>query len=288
MKYTPHNISQLDLTKYERIFTFGCSFTRYYWATWADLIASEIPHVEHINYGRCGAGQQFIQAMISQALIKHKPTSKDLLAVMYTTHYREDRHMGTNEHTLEPEWKTPGNIYSQGDYPMEFVEQFCVPRGMTIRDCAIMHSCDAMLDSEQFDSVQFQGVGVPKQEWYGHGGDCHDTTVNADINTYYEDLLNNHLMPDLLNTQMGGEWPVYYTYNGGPDCGYENDMVPDYHPHSISYREYLLKCGLPMGERSERLANQSHALMQGITHRDQLNAPDWPWNDIGYSFGGHL
>jgi hypothetical protein len=288
MKYTPHNISQLDLTKYERIFTFGCSFTRYYWATWADLIASEIPHVEHINYGRCGAGQQFIQAMISQALIKHKPTSKDLLAVMYTTHYREDRHMGTNEHTHEPEWKTPGNIYSQGDYPMSFVEQFCVPRGMTIRDCAIMHSCDAMLDSEQFDSVQFQGVGVPKQEWYGHGGDCNDTSVNADINEYYSDLLNNHLMPDLLNTQMGGEWPVYYTYNGGPDCGYENVMVPDYHPHSISYREYLIKCGLPMGERSERLANQSHALMQGITHRDQLNAQDWPWNDIGYSFGGHL
>ena len=112
MKYTTHNAHTIDFSKYERIFTFGCSFTNYYWATWADLIASEIPHVEHINYGRCGAGQQFIQAMISQALIKHKPTHKDLLCVMYTTHYREDRHMGTNEHTREPEWLTPGNIYS--------------------------------------------------------------------------------------------------------------------------------------------------------------------------------
>jgi hypothetical protein len=286
MKYTPHNITQLDFSNYDRLFTFGCSFTRYHWATWADLLASEIPHVEHINLGRCGAGQQFIQALISQALLKYKPGKRDLLAVMYTTHYREDRHMG-NRHNV-PFWYTPGNIFSQGEYPMEFVEKYCEPRGMTTRDCAIMHSCDALLTSTQFDSIQFAGVGVPKQEWYGHGGDSRATDVNADIQTFYADLLENNIMPDLLNTQMGGEWPVYYHYNGGPDCGYPDGIIPDYHPHSPSYREYLIKCGLPMGERSERLANQSHALMQGITHRDQLDAEDWPWNDIGYQFGGYL
>ena len=288
MKYTPHNIQHIDFHKYDRVITFGCSFTAYYWATWADLLASEIPSVEHINYGRCGAGQQFIQAMISQAIIKHKPGPRDLLAVMYTTHYREDRNMGPHEHTGDPHWLTPGNIFSQGEYPEDFVAKFCEPRGMTIRDCAIMHSCDALLDSEEFDSVQFTGVGIPNQEWYGHGGpqdEVHKT--NTDIQEFYRDLLTNNIMPDLLTTQMGGEWPVYYTYKA-TNSGYVNDVVSDYHPHSISYREYMIKCGLPMGERSERLANQSHSMMQGITNRDQLDSTDWPWNDIGYQWGGWL
>ena len=36
-----------------RLFTFGCSFTQYWWPTWADILGYQ--HDFYENWGRCGA-----------------------------------------------------------------------------------------------------------------------------------------------------------------------------------------------------------------------------------------
>ena len=39
------------------LYTFGCSFTKYVWPTWADLLLSQ---VDGENWGMCGGGNKFI------------------------------------------------------------------------------------------------------------------------------------------------------------------------------------------------------------------------------------
>ena len=63
MYYNNTNISEISLGKYDRFITLGCSFTRYRWATWSDLLAKDMPDAEYINLGKCGAGNSYIQKM---------------------------------------------------------------------------------------------------------------------------------------------------------------------------------------------------------------------------------
>ena len=51
-------IQSLDPKKYKRFFAFGCSFTNYYWPTWADIIGQDSNFYE--NWAQPGAGNHFI------------------------------------------------------------------------------------------------------------------------------------------------------------------------------------------------------------------------------------
>ena len=44
----------------KRIFTFGCSFTNYLWSTWANILGYEFREAEFYNFGKSGAGNQYI------------------------------------------------------------------------------------------------------------------------------------------------------------------------------------------------------------------------------------
>ena len=44
---------------YSRFFAFGCSFTSYYWPTWADIIGQEFSD-RYYNLAMCGAGNEFM------------------------------------------------------------------------------------------------------------------------------------------------------------------------------------------------------------------------------------
>ena len=50
MYYNNTNISEISLGKYDRFITLGCSFTRYRWATWSDLLAKDMPDAEYSFY----------------------------------------------------------------------------------------------------------------------------------------------------------------------------------------------------------------------------------------------
>jgi hypothetical protein len=70
------HIQTLNPSKYKRLFTFGCSFTRYLWPTWADILAEDIPYYE--NWGCGGAGNLYISNAIMEAHNRHTLT-KDYL-----------------------------------------------------------------------------------------------------------------------------------------------------------------------------------------------------------------
>lgn len=101
---------------YQRIFTFGCSFTRYHWPTWADVLAvqSKLPTY---NAAIAGLGNVGIAARLVEYDCKYHFTDTDLILVMWTSYIREDRY-------LMGEWQAHGNIFFNHYYDNNFVKKY--------------------------------------------------------------------------------------------------------------------------------------------------------------------
>ena len=77
-------------TEYNRLFTFGCSFTDYHWITWADIVAAYLD-IESYNFGMPGSNITGIAWTILQADRKYKFTPKDCIMVEWTNIGRDYR-----------------------------------------------------------------------------------------------------------------------------------------------------------------------------------------------------
>ena len=146
MLYIPSTIKNLELKKYKRFFTIGCSFTNYLWPTWANLLAKEIPNCYFLNQGASGAGNLYMQIQLNHLMNTMDLGPDDLVMIMWSTFYREDRY-------VKEQWVLPGNIFSQNVYPQEFTDKFCDVKGMTIRDMAIIDATTKLLEAQPFDSI---------------------------------------------------------------------------------------------------------------------------------------
>ena len=102
---------------YDRIFTFGCSFTQFFWPTWADIIEYDMK-LPTQNWGLCGLGNVGIAHRLLEADATHKFTDRDLIMVLWSTWPREDR-------LINGEWQPAGNIFNnQGLYNKKFQKTY--------------------------------------------------------------------------------------------------------------------------------------------------------------------
>lgn len=87
-----------------RCFSFGCSYTRYYWATWADFIGCNFD--SFTNFGRAGASNTFIMNKVFEVneIVKFDPRT-DYIVVMFTG---MSRFSYISKRTKS--WTTLGNI----------------------------------------------------------------------------------------------------------------------------------------------------------------------------------
>ena len=81
-------IKFLNQKKYKRFFSFGCSFTKYKWPTWADIIGQNIKY--HENWAEGGAGNFFIFSSLIELINSHGLTNSDLIGIMWTSCGRTD------------------------------------------------------------------------------------------------------------------------------------------------------------------------------------------------------
>ena len=264
MYYTNNNITEIDLSKYDRLITLGCSFTRYRWATWADVLAQDMPDAEFTNLGKCGAGNSYIQTMLSQAKRKMSLTNKDLVVICWSTFYREDR-------WLNGAWRTPGNVFGRPDvFSPDYLDKHVDVMGMTMRDCAIIDTVTQSLKQEEFDSICLMGVGLHGQGYYA-GFEDKET---QGLQQMYSDLT---VTDPCLWSFNNGDWPVHYTYKSDHD----GSEFKDYHPSSPIYRDWLVHIGFPMGDESKKYADFSHDIMTQTTLQEVFRDPQWPWNEDG-------
>lgn len=124
-----------------RLFTFGCSYTNYYWPTWADILGKSFD--SHINYGADGAGNFYIFKTLIDSFAEHNINKDDTVAIMWSTVTREDRF-------IYGDWKLLGNIFNAAPfYDSKFHKKYCdlTLQGFYERDVPLFHAAQILLDN---------------------------------------------------------------------------------------------------------------------------------------------
>lgn len=96
----------------DRLFTFGCSFTRYYWPTWADMLGRE--YTEFENWGNGGLGNRAILERLTECVVNNKITANDTIIVQWSDLHRFDMHKPKPE--LPEGWAQGGNMLAAPDF----------------------------------------------------------------------------------------------------------------------------------------------------------------------------
>lgn len=95
----------------KRLFTFGCSYTKYFWPTWADFLGLEFDHSE--NWGHPGIGNRGIAERIAECDARNRFTKDDVVIVQWSSYLRHDwYHVHDQPKGRNPGWKTFGSIFS--------------------------------------------------------------------------------------------------------------------------------------------------------------------------------
>lgn len=132
----------------KRLFTFGCSYTLFYWPTWADILSINFDHYE--NWGWAGLGNRAIAERLAECHARNNFTPNDTIIIQWSTHLRFDWY-NTIPYTGFPGWQTNGNVYStpnQHIFNRNIVEKLCS------EDALIMHTLNNILLTANFlDSI---------------------------------------------------------------------------------------------------------------------------------------
>ena len=280
MLYTKHNISDLDLGKYKRFVAIGCSFTRWLWPTWSDLLAREMPNAKYVNTARGGAGNQYIVTMLNLLSRRHNFGPETLVGIMWSTFCREDRYVLENAQAVakngnRPGWVTPGNILNTNHTEL-LPESFCnklEPFHYLIRDAGIISSANGYLKTANFDTLNICSLDMHQQIPYGMAGyrmlDTLDETDKLIFDTMnlYDDLADDFVGYLIKHDTT---WPGSHEYPR-PDT----DSFKDYHPRSIDYADYLETWGIPLSDQTKAFAKAASDEIDNIT--DPNWQKDWKW-----------
>lgn len=253
----PHEI---DFLKVKRFFAFGCSFTDYIWPTWADLLAKEMPDAEYYNFGRCGGGNLMIASRISEAHRRYKFNEDDLIIPLWTTFAREDRYLKSHGG-----WWGVGNIFTQGEFPTDYIKKYADMHGYLLRDISIIDLTLTFLNSLDSSVVSLLSVPLTYQQ------EENDNFVN-NVLELYSNVKDMHL-PPLVDLEMQGNWDNGHEYYQDGHTG----IMQDYHPDPVRYFNYLKKLKFNMSPDTESYATTSCNKLKTTTH----------YNQIIEMFGGH-
>lgn len=250
----------IDFTRYKRVFMFGCSFTNYVWPTWANILGLMTPEAEKYNFGKTGGGNLYISERIIAANQRYKFNEDDLILVMWSTHCREDRY-------IENVWETPGNIFTQGFYPPDFVKKYSCVRGYMIRDLALMTMIKHTLTMTPAHAVVLKSVEPDYDKHWYLGTEDLDEVIELYKDTIYD-------MPSPLYESMKtgtGGWMMGAYYHW-PACQGPNvkEKFGDYHPNPDMYMGYLQKLGFQLSSTVQDQVHQYSRQLAKINNRNDI------------------
>ncbi len=96
-----------------RLFTFGCSFTKYYWPSWSDILGKEFDYYE--NWGVVGIGNRGIAERISECHVRQTFGPDDTVVVQWSDFARHDWMRTSLRDGDDTFWRTRGNIFSESN-----------------------------------------------------------------------------------------------------------------------------------------------------------------------------
>lgn len=212
----------------KRLFTFGCSFTMYAWASWANILGFELNlkyDCEFYNFGRGGSGNTYISNLISQVDQYYNFNSDDLVIVCWTSITREDR-------WKYDRWHCDGNIYSEHTelFNDEVTNLLADNSHFLMRDLANIKFVESLLQNK----TQYHFLSMKKVD---------DIKLFSFRNPYYKKLTKNY------KNILEKIYPSYYEilWNNDPSQKYKRDSkllhkhYTDGHPSPIEHFYYLTK-----------------------------------------------
>lgn len=254
---------------YKRLFIFGCSFSIYHWPTWANILKLEMPNAEYYNFAKSGGGNFYIYAQIIAANQKYNFTKDDCVAVLWSTHGREDRYVNNF-------WKTPGNIWSQNVYDDAFVRKNSCIKGYLIRDLAIFKGAKVVLDSLPCDAIDMYSVPVDYDKRYLI--DENDRSFD-ELLALYSDVVAD-MTDTLYSLQADGDggWISGHIYHWpGLSDSHPSKWFHDYHPNPNGYLKFLLNKGFDISSGTQDfIINKIMPELMQLTHRDLI--VEWAMN----------
>jgi hypothetical protein len=246
-----------DLSKYKRLFTIGCSFTEYFYPTWANVLSKSMPNAEFYNLGLSGTSNPFIANRLVEGNLKFKFCETDLVVVMWTTTARET-------HYVRGRWYNPGNIFSQGEYSKEFVEKFADPNGYLIRDLATIEMATAYANNLPCTYIGLLSTPIDFH-YLGDTNLTYDDAMTSKIVDTYQDLLST-FPKSMFELEMNRHWTPGSRYSSS----YFKGIRDDYHPSPTRYCNYLTKVGFPITEDAINYAKATTATMKTFSHRSDF------------------
>jgi hypothetical protein len=221
-------IEELNLKKYKRFFAFGCSFTNYHYATWADILGKDIP--EYYNYGISGTGNQCIFHSLIEAHTRHNIGKDDLVIIMWTNISREDRWVNGS-------WLNIGTIYNQSYYDNNFMQKCVSNNGYLIRDLSYINAADLLLTSFECDYDFLSMIPIVDPDQYSDHMIYEDVTKYQETIELYKNVINK-IKPSVQTLLYPNKiWQRYemIKIQDNPNKKWYYDL----HPITITYLKYL-------------------------------------------------
>ena len=116
----------------QRLYTFGCSFTHFFWPTWADILGSTYDHYE--NWACSGYGNRAIVERLSECVTHNNLTKDDTIVIQFTDFHRHDIHQQGIEPNNISNWRLGGNIWVK-EIEMEWVKDFWSESSYVYHSC---------------------------------------------------------------------------------------------------------------------------------------------------------
>jgi hypothetical protein len=101
-----------------RLYTFGCSFTRYYWPTWADMLGQSYDHFE--NWGNSGLGNRAILERLTECIVHNNISKDDTVIIQWSEFHRFDFHLPLPH--LPEGWAQGGNLLTSSSIPNDIMK----------------------------------------------------------------------------------------------------------------------------------------------------------------------
>lgn len=134
-----------------RLYTFGCSFTKYTWPMWSDILGLEFEHFE--NWGVAGIGNVAIANRVAECIVKNNISTEDTIIVQWSSHLRNDYHTfqyANDGHDKGAGWKTKGSIFNYlnaDKYDKKWLTDFFDEKSYIMLTLNAIHSTQLLLES---------------------------------------------------------------------------------------------------------------------------------------------
>jgi hypothetical protein len=124
-----------------RLFTFGCSMTKSFYPTWADILGRNWEYYE--NWAQSGVGNTFIFSSIIECDYRNHLTPEDTILILWTAM------SGRHDYYQDGQWNTKHNAYPDNFNSTE--STFNCPTGYEIINYAQICAVHGYLDSKKIN-----------------------------------------------------------------------------------------------------------------------------------------